>query len=63
MTHCKPTKAQLGEENKTEATDNCREQKAKHCSDKKESSKSSVTPKKTTVLIMVAPPTDLQQVG
>lgn len=68
-TQCKPAETQLPEEKETEATGTRRELqtdpqgKTTHSSDGKEISKSNVTPKKTTVLIMVAPPTDLQQVG
>lgn len=66
-TQCKPSETQLLEEKETEATGNCRELQAGHPettaqpSDSKEIS-SDVTPKTTTVLIMVAPP-DFQQVG
>ncbi len=68
MTQCKPAESQLPKEKEMEATGNCREQagvheKTEHDSDSKESNRSNVTPKKTTVLIMVAPSTDLQQVG
>lgn len=66
---CKPSETQLPEEEQTGTTKNCRELQAglqgstANSSDNKEISRNHVVPKKTTVLIMVAPPTDLQQVG
>lgn len=65
MTHCKPAESQK----EAEADGSCRElqagihEKTTHSSDSKEGSRGNVNPKKTTVLIMVAPPTALQQVG
>lgn len=65
MTQCKPAESQK----ETEAPGSCRElqagvhEKNTHSSDNKEGSRGNVNPKKTAVLIMVAPPTDLQQVG
>lgn len=67
-TQCKPAETPLPGEKKTEATGNCREppaglqEKTAHSSDSKEISGSNVIPKKTTVLIMVAPPMDFEQV-
>lgn len=68
-TQCQPAGTQLPEEKETEATGTHRELqtglqgKTTHSFESKEISRSNVIPKKTTVLIMVAPPTDLQQVG
>lgn len=66
-TQCKPAETQLPGQKDTEATGNCRELPAgiqeNTASDSKEISRSNVTPKKTTVLIVVAPRTDFKQVG
>lgn len=63
MTHCKPADTQVPEKKEAEATGNCRELHATANSSDIDSSRSNVSLKKPTVLIMVAPPTDLQQVG
>ena len=66
-TQCKPAETQLPGEKEIGATGNCRELQAAlqgktaHSSDGNEISGSNVTPKKTSVIIMVAPPH--QQVG
>lgn len=63
-TQCKPAETKLTEEtteNSTELQASLQENNS-HCSDNEEI-RSDTTPKKTTVLIMVAPPTDFQQVG
>lgn len=68
-TRCKPAESQLLGEKETEAAGKCKEtqagvhERSAHSSERTESSSSNVTPKKTTVLIMVAPPKDFQQVG
>lgn len=68
-TQCKPVEGQLPGENPTGTAGNNGELHAGlqgnilHSSACKETGRGNVTPKKTTVLIMVAPPTDLQQVG
>lgn len=65
MTQCQPAESQK----ETEAPGSCRElqagihEKTTHSADAEEGSRGSVNPKKTAVLIVVAPPTDLQQVG
>ena len=65
MTQCTPGETQLPGEKETEAIGNCRKLQAgvHEKAESKESSRSTGTPKKTTVLIMVAPPSDFQQVG
>ncbi|XP_019121012.1 calcium-binding mitochondrial carrier protein SCaMC-2-B isoform X4 [Larimichthys crocea] len=66
-TRCKPAESQLLGEKETEAAGKCKEtqagvhERSAHSSERTESSSSNVTPKKTTVLIMVAPPKDFQQ--
>lgn len=70
-TQCKPADTQMTGETDTGATGNCRDLQAglqgkaadSSVKNSKEISRSDGTPKKTTVLIMVAPPTDFQQVG
>lgn len=63
MTHCKPAESQLPGKKETEELQAGVHVKTAHSSDSKEGSRGNVIPKKATVLIMVAPPTDLQQVG
>lgn len=69
-TDCEAAGNQEPEKKESEVTGNSREEadirgKTSHSSDnkEKETSKSNVPPKKTTVLIMVAPPMDFPQVG
>uniref|UniRef100_A0A3B4YH47 Solute carrier family 25 member 25b n=1 Tax=Seriola lalandi dorsalis TaxID=1841481 RepID=A0A3B4YH47_SERLL len=60
---CEPAESEQPGEKESGATEaqTALQGKTAHSSDSKDISRSSVTPKKTTVLIMVAPPTDLQQ--
>ncbi|XP_035810574.2 calcium-binding mitochondrial carrier protein SCaMC-2-B isoform X3 [Amphiprion ocellaris] len=62
-TQCKPAETQLPGEKQTGATGDQAGLNGEtvHSSDNKETSMSDATPKKTTVLIMVAPPANLQQ--
>lgn len=68
-TQCKPVETQLARETESGDAGNCRDmqtglqEKTEHFFHSKEISRTNVIPDKATVLIMVAPPTDLQQVG
>lgn len=69
QTQCEPGEKEMPGDKQTGATGNCSELqvdpqgKTSHSSDSEETNSSNAAPKKTTVLIMVAGPAALQQVG
>lgn len=69
LAQCKPAESQLQEVKESEASQSCRELqtgvhvKTTHTSESKVGCRGDENPKKSTVHIMVALPTDLQQVG
>lgn len=69
LAQCKPAESQLPGVKESEASQSCRELqtgvhvKTTHTSESKVGCRGNENPKKTTIHIMVALPTDLQQVG